>query len=164
MKLLVFSDTHGDVEAMRDIISRHRNNVDIVIHLGDCLKDLQSVMVDFPTIANLGVMGNCDYAFMYPNAKYEGTFTVEGIKIFYTHGHKYNVKNGYDYIVSNAKFNNAGIVLFGHSHVSVIEKRGDVTVINPGSLSYPRDSSLGTYAMLEIKDGKLKAEIKELDL
>ncbi len=163
MKILIFSDTHGDVLTMKEIIGRNRSNVDLVIHLGDHLKDLQSVMIDFPTIASLGVLGNCDFASMYFGAKFEGTFTVENRKIFYTHGHKYNVKFGHDYIVSNAKFNNADVVLYGHSHVAVFEEFGGVTVINPGSLSFPRDGSRGTYALLEIANGRLKCEIKEIE-
>ena len=78
MKILVFSDTHGNVEAMHEVISRHRYDADLVIHLGDHFKDLQSIMLDFPMIAYLGVLGNCDFSFVSHNAKYEGTFTEIG--------------------------------------------------------------------------------------
>ena len=40
MKILVFSDTHGDVSLMKDVVSRNRYDTDLVIHLGDHLKDL----------------------------------------------------------------------------------------------------------------------------
>lgn len=162
MKILVFSDTHGDTDSMRDIISRNRQDTDLVLHLGDHLKDMQSVMLDFPLIASLGVLGNCDFASMHPGFRYEGTFTAEKRRIFYTHGHKYNVKYGLDYIVSNAKFNGADIVLFGHSHVSLIEERNGVTVINPGSLLLPRDGKGCSYAVLNINEDKLDCKIVEI--
>ena len=163
MKILVFSDTHGDTSAMKDIVSRNRYDTDLVIHLGDHYKDLEYVMSDFPTIARIGVTGNCDYSFMYQNVKSEGTFTADKRRIFYTHGHKYNVKAGHDYIISNAKFCGANVVLYGHSHISFFEEKNGVIVINPGSLSFPRDGSQGTYAVLEICGEKLKCEIKEKD-
>ena len=74
MKILVFSDTHGDVSLMKDVVSRNRYDTDLVIHLGDHLKDLQSVMMDYPTIASIGVLGNCDFASMHPGAQFEGVF------------------------------------------------------------------------------------------
>lgn len=162
MKILVFSDTHGDVSEMSHIVSVNRYDTDLIIHLGDHLKDLQTVMLDYPMIASLGVLGNCDFASTYNGAKFEGTFTVDKRKIFYTHGHKYNVKYGHEYIVSNAKFNGADIVLYGHSHVSLCQEHGGVLVINPGSLSCPRDGSRGTYAVLEIKGSSVKCDIKEI--
>lgn len=162
MKILVFSDTHGELCSLRDIIRKNQADTDLVIHLGDHLKDLHSVMLDFPMIASLGVLGNCDYGWMYQNARYEGLFTAEKRRIFYTHGHKFNVKFGTDYIVSNAKFNKADVVLYGHSHVSLFEEKNGVTVINPGSLSFPRDNKNGSYAVLKITDDKLDCKILEI--
>ncbi|MBR2021279.1 MAG: metallophosphoesterase [Clostridia bacterium] len=162
MKILVFSDTHGAVSQMKDVIGRNRADTDLVIHLGDNYKDLQSVMLDFPTIASLGVLGNCDFSIMNQNVRYEGCFTAEKRRIFYTHGHKFNVKAGLDYIVSNAILNNADIVLYGHTHIAMFKEYRGVAVINPGSLSCPRDESSGTYAVLEIANDKLKCSIMEI--
>ena len=162
MKILVVSDTHGDVELLYDIVSKHRLGTDLVIHLGDNFPDAESVMRDFPTIAFLGTIGNCDFPFMCSNAKYEGSFGVEGKRIFYTHGHKYNVKYGLDYLVSNAKFKGCDIALYGHSHVSFAEEVNGVLVINPGSLSRPRDNTNGTYCLLEINDKNVEYKILEV--
>ena len=162
MNILVVSDSHGDTDLLYDIVSRNRT-VDLVIHLGDNLKDMGEVMRDFPTVARLGVLGNCDFASRYIDPKSEGTFTAEGRKIFYTHGHKYNVTYGLDYLVSNAKFNGCNIVLFGHTHVAMSENISDVLVVNPGSISRPRDGSRGTYARLEIHDNNVKCEIVEVE-
>lgn len=163
MKILVFSDTHGDISVMREIIQKNQHDTDLVIHLGDHLKDLQCVMLDFPNIANLGVLGNCDFASVYQNAGYEGCFNAEKIRIFYTHGHKFDVKFGHDYIISRARFNKADIVLYGHTHIAFFDEKNGVTVINPGSLSCPRDNSNGTYAVLKINRDKLKCEIVEIE-
>lgn len=165
MNILVFSDTHGACNLMYDIVSKNKLTTDLVIHLGDNLKDAQDVMREFPTIAFLGVLGNCDYAAMHPGFRYDGAFTAEKRRLFYTHGHKYNVEYGLEYIVSNAKINNANVVLYGHTHVATFEKvnLNGVDVINPGSLSKPRDGSNGTYAHIVITNEKLNYEIIEVE-
>ncbi len=163
MKILVVSDTHKDIDRLRDVVSRNRQGLDLVIHLGDNEDDGITVMKDFREIAFLSVLGNCDYHSFSMNAKYEGAFTAEGRRIFYAHGHKHSVKSSVVSIVSNAKLKGCDIVLFGHSHIAFSEMRPDgVLVLNPGSLAFPRDGSKGTYAILEIKNKDVKYEILEV--
>lgn len=162
MRILVVSDTHGDIDRLYDVVSKYRLSVDIVLHLGDNLSDAENVMRDFPTIAFLGVKGNCDFSYMLSDAKNEGCFTAEGRRIFYTHGHRYNVNYGTEYLVSNAKFNRCDIALYGHTHIRLCEEQNGVLVVNPGSLSRPRDNSNGSYCVLDIKDTKVKCEILEV--
>ena len=162
MKFLIVSDTHGDVTALDELVKRYRAGVDLVIHLGDHLVDFNEVMRDFPTRAGIGVLGNCDFASMYLNARYEGSFSAEERRIFYSHGHKYNVKYGSEYIVSNAKLNKCDIVLYGHTHVRACEELNGVLVINPGSLSRPRDGERGSYAILTVNGKNASCEILEV--
>ena len=162
MKILVVSDSHGDRELLYSIVLKHKDSIDLVIHLGDNLIDGIDIMRSFPTVAFLGVLGNCDYASMYADAHFEGTFFAEGKRIFYTHGHKYNVDYGVEYLAQNAKLRNADIALFGHTHVSKVCECSTVTIINPGSISRPRDGSGGSYALIEIKDSNLTYKICEV--
>ena len=162
MKILVVSDTHGDTELLRDILFRNQVGLDLVIHLGDNLKDLNEVIREFPNVASLGVLGNCDFASMYSDAKTEGCFTAENVRIFYTHGHKYNVNYGVEYLASNAKFKNCSVALYGHTHVGVVTESLGVTIINPGSLSRPRDNSNGSFALLNVCGNDIKCEILEV--
>ena len=59
MKLLVFSDSHRSLSAMRRIIAREQP--DEVIHLGDYIGDAEQIEREFPSIGFLKVVGNCDY-------------------------------------------------------------------------------------------------------
>ena len=163
MKILVVSDTHGNTELLHEVGAKYRTSVDLVIHLGDNLSDANHVMLDFPTIALVGVKGNCDFSYMLSDAKNEACFTVESHRIFYTHGHKYNVKFGVEYLASNAKFNNCDIALFGHTHVGMTALCNGVLVINPGSLSCPRDNTRGTYCVLEIDNNDVNYKILEVE-
>ena len=45
------------------------------------------------------------------------------------------------------------IVMFGHTHRPVIIVEDNITLINPGSISYPRQADgIPTYIILEIND------------
>ena len=162
MNILVVSDTHRKTDTLYDVVAKYRSAIDLVIHLGDCYNDLQSVMVDFPTIASLSVLGNCDYNCFDASVKYEGTFKADQRRIFYTHGHKYNVKAGLEYLVFNAKIKDADIVLYGHTHIKQAVEKNGVLVINPGSLSSPRDNSKPSYALLEICGYDVSYDILEV--
>ena len=55
------------------------------------------------------------------------------------------------------------IVVFGHEHIALVERRGRVLYVNPGSptfLNYQK--GLGTVGILDIKSGKAKAFILQL--
>ena len=41
MKILIFSDSHGDVDIMRDIVEKEKP--DMIIHLGDSIKDAEKL-------------------------------------------------------------------------------------------------------------------------
>lgn len=162
LKILVVSDSHGNTELLHSVVSKNRS-CDLVVHLGDNTADGTEVMKDFPTVAFLTVSGNCDMFSFSGTANTEGTFTAEERRIFYTHGHKYNVNFGIDYLVAQAKMQKADIALYGHTHVNFAEEKSGVLVINPGSISLPRDSSGGTYCVMEIDGSNVKYEIKEVE-
>ncbi len=162
MKILVVSDSHGNTELLHKVVSQNRM-CDLVIHLGDNASDGNEVMRDFPTIAFLNVTGNCDMGFVLNGVSSEGTFTAEDRRIFFTHGHKYNVNFGNDILVYQAKMKNADIALYGHTHVSFAQEKGGVLVINPGSISLPRNGSCGTYCILEICGKEVKYKICEVE-
>ena len=49
--------------------------------------------------------------------------------------------------------NGAEIIMFGHTHEPIIEKYPGITVINPGSLSRPRqDGHRPTYIVMTVED------------
>jgi len=55
------------------------------------------------------------------------------------------------------------IVVFGHDHYSVVEYRGGILFINPGSPNSMGNASVPrTFAMLEIDSGKMEVETLRL--
>lgn len=161
MKILVFSDSHGNPKGMIDTVRLHLNTggVDHIFFLGDGLRDFLSVLEEFPSIPANYVAGNCDFGIQLPSEMrgkiYEDLIEVGNKKFFITHGHRYDVKTTYQRAVDHAIDEGADVLLFGHTHCcedATLDGSfdGHVRIINPGSCGkglYP------TYALINIERG-----------
>lgn len=154
MKLfLVISDTHGDIFTAREVI-RDYPQINGIIHLGDYYKDAMILRTQMPNIEFTMVPGNCDFVFDAPTDLF---IEAEGRRIFLTHGHHYDVKNGIERLEVKAKKENADAVLFGHTHRPYIEYRSNILYVNPGSLNYSRGTGAKAYALLEVSSKGIEA-------
>ena len=71
--------------------------------------------------------------------------------MFITHGHSYYVSMGTKELKKEARRRGVDIVMYGHTHVPHLEVDGNLTVLNPGSLSYPRQADRRAgYMIMEI--------------
>lgn len=149
-RILVFSDSHGAVKKMINIIE-NMPGVTAIIHLGDLNRDIQALEDTFFDIPIYGVQGNNDYSGLYPNEK---TVTIGGKKIFMTHGHYY--LSGFDpsKMKTIPATETADMILYGHTHIADMEKWEGKILANPGSISRPRRGE-PSYGVIEIEDGKL---------
>ncbi|PAT01030.1 hypothetical protein CI105_08840 [Candidatus Izimaplasma bacterium ZiA1] len=154
MKIVVFSDAHGDKLAVLSII---RNNLtaDMLISLGD--SELPNSFLQENDI--IAIKGNypLDAGFVY-----EKLITVGKKRIFLTHGHKYNVRRGVDKLYYKALETEADIVLYGHTHIPKTDKVNNILIINPGSIYKPRNFDNPTYLRIEIENGVIN--YKYIDL
>ena len=147
-KLIVISDTHGNYKAVEELLPLVAEN-DYVIHLGDGAGDMRGVRSQYPEkIYTVG--GNCDFLSVLPS---EGELEIEGVKIFYCHGHKYGVKSERLTLALEAKRRGCDIALYGHTHIAMIDELEGVTLINPGSLRFPVGKG-GSYCYLVINKDK----------
>ena len=156
MKILVLSDTHGDIDNARQVIMKN-NNVDLIIHLGDYFRDAQRINEEFPDIPIEYIYGNSD--FMVDNTPAEKILELGGKRIFMTHGHRYSVKWDYEKLFRKAYEVKADILLFGHTHVADLVKNEQCFILNPGSISDSRDSSGESYAIIEIVGDTVKSQL-----
>ncbi len=97
------------------------------------------------------VRGNCDFDGKYPE---ERIIEIQGKKIFICHGHKYGVKYGYNSIYYRGKEVGADIVLFGHSHLPIIEEYDGLILMNPGSVSRGMGKIDKTLGYIDLIDNK----------
>ena len=90
---------------------------------------------------------------------------LEGCRVMMTHGHYYYVTAGLRDLVLEAKANDCDVVMFGHTHVPFLnEEDSSLTVLNPGSISFPRQEGRNpSYILMETYgSGKARFEIKYL--
>ena len=153
MRIIVFSDSHKDIESCIRVLN-NITPVDMVLHAGDHISDAKELCRLFPEIAFEYVPGNCDFSFDDQDVVVE----AEGKKIFLTHGHGYSVKYDDTYRELSEKAESLGCdcAVFGHTHISVCDPRRKVLLLNPGSIKN------GTYGVIEIENGVLKAAVCNL--
>jgi len=150
-RILVFSDTHGNISKAVKVIE-NIYGVTGIIHLGDILRDVYALEKNFPDIPLYYVAGNND---AFSEVKSEKLIEIAGIKIFITHGHKYiSLFSNSDRLIYKGLEEGADMVLYGHTHIPVYKKTDGMIVANPGSLTYPRASE-ASYGIIEIEDGRI---------
>jgi hypothetical protein len=157
MRILVVSDTHGRLDNLVTALDE-AGKIDMLIHLGDTEGDEEEIARLAGCQSEI-VAGNNDFFSDLPREK---ELEVMGHRILITHGHYYYVGMGLDEIKREAKSRNCDIAMFGHTHRPIIKKGHRVTVMNPGSLSYPRqEGHHPSYIIVEIDEkGDINAQIK----
>ncbi|NTV88955.1 MAG: metallophosphoesterase [Clostridiales bacterium] len=156
MKILVIGDTHGVVWEAEYAI-KSNSDVSVVVHLGDNYRDAMRLEEKFPGIRFEYVSGNCDYASEVVDS--EKLLEYLGHRFFITHGHLYSVKQSYKRLFKRASELKAEIVLTGHTHQPCIDQENGIILLNPGSISQPRGSAFGSYAIIEVTKEILKTEL-----
>ena len=128
MKIFIISDTHGDNSKIKKI----------------------GTLYGTPGCPSFMVAGNNDFSRSLPK---ELVFTLCGHTFFLTHGHRYSVRYGDEDAVEAARENGADILVYGHTHVPEIRQDGGILVLNPGSLTFPRQRGFRpTFIILNIDD------------
>jgi len=148
MKIVVISDTHGDLSALRRV-ALIENDADVYLHAGD----VEASRGDISPFA--AVKGNCDGAFPEFPFRYE-TETPFG-KLHMEHYPIYSSA-----MIAALKQQGVRIFIHGHTHEREEELVDGVWVFCPGSLTFPHDSASGTYLVLNISEKEVKPIFKTI--
>jgi uncharacterized protein len=180
MKLLFASDIHGSKFYAEVLLKQfEKEKADKLILLGDLLyhgprnpltKDYNPMEV-----ANLlnkmkdkiiAVRGNCDsevdqMVLEFPMMADYTQLVVDNRTFFLSHGHIYSPYN-------LPQLAEGSVFVFGHIHIPILEGKDNVFVLNPSSISLPKENNPNSYAVYE--EGKIEIKtfdnviIKSLDL
>lgn len=157
MKIVVFSDSHGNLDWMIAAVEMERP--DHIFFLGDHERDGWDLSRLYPMIPLNAVKGNCDFG---PGLE-DWVVELEGVRFLLTHGHTYGAKSGYTRLEMAGLRCGADVVCFGHTHRAVnIQEPGRLHLFNPGTIGGPHGQKI-TYGVLTVKARKLTAEIKDTD-
>jgi len=158
MKILVTSDTHGQKQPLKQLITQYNKHVQMVIHLGDYAHDLLGMAHEYPHITAVAVAGAVDFG--VDNQK---ILTIEGRKLLLVHGHMNGVKSGIDRLFYYAKEKQVDVCLFGHTHFQTMFEKENILFMNPGSLVEPRGGSVAGYGIIDISpEGEITSEVIQL--
>lgn len=161
MKLFFMSDIHGSAFYLKQAMEMYnKENASHIVILGDELyhgarnpltrdynpKEAARIL-NSCSEKIMAVRGNCDsevdaMVLTFPMSSTYSSILYNGKRLFLTHGHIYNNKN-------MPKLSQGDVFLFGHTHIPLVVKENGVTIINPGSISLPKENNPNTYGILE---------------
>jgi uncharacterized protein len=152
--VVVLADTHvrrGGSRRLPDAVYAALDGADLVLHAGDvvCGELLDELAGFAPTLA---VLGNNDGELL-GRLPEERIVTVEGLRIGMVHDS--GPRAGREGRLRR-RFPDAGLVVFGHSHIPVDAPGLDGQwLFNPGSPTERRRQPVPTFGRLVVDDGRL---------
>ena len=168
MLIGLLSDTHIPevAPALPPQITKVFRDVDLILHAGDIY--IPSVLDQLEHIAPvMAARGDDDADLRDKRVEWKHVLNIEGHTLWLEHDVTYQrMVTPWREGVSTwlAKGEIPDIIIFGHDHSNIIQRRNDILYINPGSPTFLNyRSGLGTVALLRIEPGKAEAEIISLD-
>lgn len=146
MRILIVSDTHGKNGNLEKVL-RMTAPLDLMFHLGD-LEGSEGFIESITPCPVHMVSGNNDF---FTSVPVEKIVTLGHHKIFMTHGHRYGVSYDTLNIKETAASKGCDLVFFGHTHRPLIDYDDEITAVNPGSISYPRqENRRPSYVIMDV--------------
>lgn len=166
MKLMFASDIHGSLPATERVLSLFaQSGARWLVILGDILYHgprnalpegyaPAQVAERLNPLASqiIAVRGNCDsevdqMLLHFPITAPWQQVLSERTRLFLTHGHLYSPDNLPPLAAGD-------VLAYGHTHIPVAEKRGEIFLFNPGSVSIPKGGFTASYGLLN--EGRLQ--------
>ena len=161
MKIMFLSDIHGSLYYMRKAIEIYeKEKADYLIILGDVLyhgprnplptdynpKEVAEILNKYKDRI-MAVRGNCDgevdqMMLEYPIMADYAVLLYNGKRIYITHGHVYNKDN-------LPNICGGDILAYGHTHVPLADNENGIYILNPGSITLPKENNPNSYGILE---------------
>lgn len=161
MRYMFASDIHGSAWYCREMLDRYdKSGADRLILLGDLLyhgprNDLPREYGPKEVISMLNerkneiyaVRGNCEaevdqMVLEFPVMADYAVMVLNGLTFFVTHGHLFHR----DHL---PPMKAGDILIHGHTHVLKAERMGEGFLVNPGSVSIPKEGNPPTYGILD---------------
>ena len=150
MKYMIISDIHGDIYRLNIVLDIYaKEKCDKLIVLGDLFN--YGIDLNKNDIINrlnlmkenvIYVRGNCDInvSKLEFETPYSKDIIINDKNTFLTHGYMYTM----EYLLGS----NYDIIISGHTHIPVIEKKYNKLFLNPGSISKSR-SGENSFMLIE---------------
>jgi putative phosphoesterase len=159
----ILSDTHLDRPEGRleRLLTGELRSAGLLVHAGD---HTSPTVLDYLEFADPrpyhGVAGNMDAGEVARRLPRCRLFETERVKIGVVHS--FGSGAGLEGRVAGMFPEMPDVVVFGHTHRPLVERRGRLLLVNPGSPFHPRHGGPGTVALLEVSDGRAEARVVEV--
>ena len=156
----VISDTHLPRGSRRipDEALRQLETCDLILHAGDFTE--AEVLYELQAYGEVrAVLGNGDAPELVAQLPVTESVDLGGLRIGMIHdsGDKRHRRSR-----MATAFPDHRVVVFGHSHMPLVEDDGELLLLNPGSACDPRRARIPTIALLDVTDGRPEARLVEL--
>ncbi|MBE0466210.1 MAG: metallophosphoesterase family protein [Candidatus Desulforudis sp.] len=166
MKIGLISDTHGELENLREAVLQlvRDHGVDILVHLGDEWEDAEAakkmVAVDVLTVPGV-------YAPQYQDRTVPNRLLrhFRGFRVLFTHTAEVHENDRPEDPDPRelAAAHKVNIVAYGHTHVPAAELVDGVLWVNPGHLkSQDKKGHAPSYAVFGIEPRKTEVSVNDL--
>lgn len=157
VRMIVCSDSHNNYFALEAALQAHPE-AELLLHLGDGEREFDDLAAAYPQRRMVFVRGNCDWS---SPEKPLRLLMVGGRRILMTHGHLFGVKQDVSRLLEQARQSKAELCCFGHTHTSLSSIQNGIHLLNPGSLTHPRNGP-PTYGLVELTEQGISARIISL--
>ena len=155
---VVLADTHipRRAKSLPEGLVPYLNKADLVLHAGDLMDPalLHELAAFAPVRA---VRGNLDPPDADLPETQEFEFGGARIAILHDSGRREGRRKRL-----LRRFPDARVVIFGHSHIPLLEDKDGLLLLNPGSPTDKRRQLQHTFALLRAEGGSVRAEILTL--
>lgn len=168
MKLFFISDIHGSVYYLKKVLEIYKkSSADYLVILGDELyhgarnplpegynpKEVAEILNEYKDEI-IAIRGNCDsevdqMVLKYPLMSDYSIVLYREKRLFLTHGHIYNREK-------LPNLSKGDSIIYGHTHIPVAEEQDGIFVMNPGSITFPKENTPHCYGILEDNMFKIK--------
>lgn len=146
MRILIVSDTHRKHENLQKVLDQV-GELDLLIHLGD-VEGGEDYIESIATCPVEIIAGNNDF---FSDLEKEKEIYIGPKRVLLTHGNYYYVSVGVENLRMDAVARGIDIAMFGHTHRPYLDVSDEIVILNPGSISYPRQmGKLASYIMMEM--------------
>jgi putative phosphoesterase len=157
-RVVVLSDTHMPRGARRlpDACLDVLRSADLILHAGDfcALAVLEELRALGPPVQ--GVHGNADEPELRALLPEQLVVDAGGARIGLLHDP--GPAQGRETRLV-ARFPDCEAVVYGHTHLPVVERSADVWLLNPGSPTERRRGPFRSLLVLEVEDGEVRPEL-----
>ena len=162
MRLAIISDTHMPrrARALPEECVRRLREADAILHAGDLME--LSVLAELEALGPPvhAVRGNVDSAELQARLPLTRVVKAGGARVAMVHD-----AGPADGRLSRMRrrFPDAHAVVFGHSHLPLLEQRDAFVIFNPGSPTERRRAPRHTMGIATAEDGAVRFELVTLD-